>query len=99
MHYPLFYNFIVEFFEDPDLDDEDLEFEECMENQHGIELLHWWNRYDQFCPGMDQFSDVTVHSSQIFCTTATLSGDALACQAFKTSQQNLQESHARITGA
>jgi hypothetical protein len=53
MHYPLFYNFIVDFFEDPDLDDEDLEFEECMENQHGIELLHWWNRYDQFCPGMD----------------------------------------------
>jgi hypothetical protein len=99
MHYPLFYNFIVDFFEDPDSDDEDLELEEHVENQHGIELLQWWNRYDQFCPGMDRFSDVTVCSSQIFHTTANLSSNALARQALKTSQHKLRESRARFIGA
>lgn len=98
MHYPLFYNFIVDFFEDPDSDDEDSE--ERAENQFGIELLQWWNRYDQLCLGMmDWFSDVTVPSSKIFGTTSNLSGDTLSRQALQTTQQMLQAGRARMNGA
>ena len=40
-HYPSFYNFIVDHFEDVEPGDKDVA--ESLD-----ELLHWWNRYDSF---------------------------------------------------
>ena len=45
IHYPSFYNFIVDFFENPDSDSGYEDSEQCQQNHDfGVELLRWWDR-------------------------------------------------------
>lgn len=82
-HYPSFYNFIVDYFEDVDDD---------LSKKANAELLCWWNRYFVFC---FLWSPLTVSFRMVFPSTTHKAATLTPRATSALSQKRLQESRAR----
>ena len=82
-HYPSFYYFIVNFFEN-DPDDKSLG-----------NLLQWWNTYVQSCLYLGWYPNTCNLSSNIFPPAVSNTGGAASRNAMRSSQKRLKEAQER----
>jgi hypothetical protein len=86
-HYPAFYNFIVDYLEDP---------KDEMSRRDVNELIKWWNRYGSFSLSVENDGLISLFLSSEVFPPALLNGAGTASHdATESSLKMLEEARAR----